>query len=44
MKANWRSGDIVPRILDSRHWMEVSGQLHTGASLPPETESLVPIG
>jgi hypothetical protein len=38
------SGGIAPRILDSRHWMEVSGQIHTPAALPPRKEPLVLTG
>jgi hypothetical protein len=29
------SGGIAPRIFRPRHWMEVSGQLHAPAALPP---------
>jgi len=28
----------------SQHWMEVSGQLHTLATLPPGKEPAVPTG
>jgi len=44
MKAYWWSGCIAPLILWPRHWMEVSGQLHVPAALPPGKEPLVPIG
>jgi len=39
-----KGGDITPGILWPRHWMEVSGQLHALAALPPRKKSLVPIG
>jgi hypothetical protein len=35
MKTYWGNGGIAPRILWSRHWMQVSGQLHALATLPP---------
>jgi hypothetical protein len=44
MKAYWGSGDIAPLILWPRHKMEMSGQLHTLATLYPGKEPLVPIG
>jgi len=37
MKAYWRSGGIAPL-------MEVSGQLHAPAALPPRKEPLVFVG
>jgi hypothetical protein len=37
------SGCIAPLILWPRHWMEVSGQLHAPATLPPGKEPVVPI-
>jgi hypothetical protein len=43
MKAYWGSGGIAPRIIWPRHQMEVSGQLHAPAALPPGKESLEPI-
>jgi hypothetical protein len=42
MKAYWGSGRIAPRILDL--YMEVSGQTHVQAALPPEKEPMVPFG
>jgi hypothetical protein len=44
MKAYMGSGVIAPRILWPRHYMEVSGQLHALAALPPVRVPLVPIG
>jgi hypothetical protein len=44
MKVYWGSGGIAPSILWSQHYMEVSGQLHAPAALPPGKEPLVPIG
>jgi hypothetical protein len=44
MKVYWRSGGVAPRILWPRYWMEVSGQLHAQAALPPGKEPLIPIG
>jgi hypothetical protein len=44
MKAYWGSGGIAPCVLLARHYMEVSGQLHAPAALPPGKEPLVPIG
>jgi hypothetical protein len=44
MKVYWGSGGIAPRILWPRHQMEVSGQLHAPAALPPREEPMVPIG
>jgi hypothetical protein len=44
MKANWGSGGIAPLILWPRQKMEVSGQLHAPAALPPPKEPLVPTG
>jgi hypothetical protein len=38
------SGGIALLILWPRHWMEVSGQIHVSAPLPPGKEPLVPIG
>jgi len=43
MKAYWGSAGTAPRILELRHYMEVSGQLHAPAALPPGKEHLVPI-
>jgi hypothetical protein len=37
-------GGIAPLILWPRHEMEVSGQLHALAALPPGKEPLLPIG
>jgi hypothetical protein len=42
IKAYSGNGGIAPRILWPRHYMEVSGQLLTPASLPPGKEHLVP--
>jgi hypothetical protein len=42
MKAYWGSGGIAPLILWPQHLMEVSGQFHAPATLPPEKEPLVP--
>jgi hypothetical protein len=42
MKAYWKSEGIAPLILWPRQKMEVSGQLHASAALPPRKESLVP--
>jgi hypothetical protein len=44
MKAYWGSGDIAPRILWPRDYMEVSCKLHAPAALPSGKEPLVPIG
>jgi hypothetical protein len=44
MKTYWESGCIVPRILDIGTRLEVSGQLHALAALPPGKESPVSIG
>jgi hypothetical protein len=44
MKAYWESGGITARTLRPRHYVEVSGQLHAPAALPPGKELLVPIG
>jgi hypothetical protein len=44
MKAYWGNGGIAPLILSPRHYMEVSGQLHAPAALPPGKEPLLPIG
>jgi hypothetical protein len=44
MKMYGESGDIAPRILCPRHYMEVSGQFHAPAASPPGKELLVPIG
>jgi hypothetical protein len=44
VKAYWGSRGIVSRILSPRHYMEVSGQLHAPAALPPGKEPLVPMG
>jgi hypothetical protein len=44
MKAYCGSVGIAPHILRPRHWMEVSGQLHAPAALPPGKGPLVPIG
>jgi hypothetical protein len=44
MKGYWVSGGIAPCILDLGTKMEVSGQLHAPAALPPGKEPLVPIG
>jgi hypothetical protein len=44
MEANWGSEGIAPRILWPRHYMEVSGQIHALAALPPGKELPVPIG
>jgi hypothetical protein len=38
MKAKWGSGCIAPLILWPRHLMEVSGQFHSLAALPPGKE------
>jgi hypothetical protein len=38
MKAYWVSEGTAPHILLPRHYMEVSGQLHTPAALPPKKE------
>jgi hypothetical protein len=35
MEAYWGSGGIAQLILYPRHFMEVSGQLHAPAALPP---------
>jgi hypothetical protein len=42
MEPYWWSGGIALRILDLG--MEVSGQLHAPAALPPGKEPLVPTG
>jgi hypothetical protein len=39
--GEWR---YTPLILRPRYYMEVSGQLHAPAALPPGKNSLVPIG
>jgi hypothetical protein len=44
MKACWGNGGTAPLILWPRHYMEVSGQLHAPATLPPGKEPLVPTG
>jgi hypothetical protein len=44
IKAYWESGGIAPLILWPRHEMELSGQLHSPADLPPGKEPLVHIG
>jgi hypothetical protein len=44
MNAYWGSGGIAPLILIHRHKMEVSGQFHAPAALPPGKEPLVPTG
>jgi len=44
MKVYWRTGGIAPRIIDFAHYLEVSGQLHALATLPPGKEALVSIG
>jgi hypothetical protein len=44
MKGYWGSGGISLRILLPRHWMEVSGQVHATANLPPMKNPLLPIG
>jgi len=44
MKVYWGSGSITPLIRWPQHYMEVSGQLHTAATLPPGKEPPVPIG
>jgi hypothetical protein len=44
MKAYWGSEGIAPLIPWPRHYMEVSGQLHAPAALPPGKEPLAPIG
>jgi hypothetical protein len=31
----WGNGYIDPRILELRHWLEVSGEHHALAALPP---------
>jgi hypothetical protein len=43
-EVGWGSGGIAPRILWPQHYMEVSGQLHAPAALPPGKEPLMPIG
>jgi hypothetical protein len=43
MKAYWESGGIASVILWPRHYVEVSGQLHSPAALPPGKESLYPL-
>jgi hypothetical protein len=43
MKAYWRSGGIAPIILWPRHYMEVSGQLHAPAALPPGKSPWYPL-
>jgi len=40
----WGSENIAPRIFLPRHQMEVSGQLHAVAALPPGRELSVHIG
>jgi hypothetical protein len=37
MKAYWGNVGINPRILWPRHQMEVNGQLHAPAALPPKS-------
>jgi hypothetical protein len=44
MKVYRGSGGIAPRILGTRYYREVSGQLHAQAALLPEEEPLVLIG
>jgi hypothetical protein len=44
MKSYWCSGGIASHIPRPRHCMEVSGQLHVPAALPPRKQPLVPIG
>jgi hypothetical protein len=44
MEAYEGSGGIDPLILWPRRCMEVSGQLHVPAALPPGKETLVLIG
>jgi hypothetical protein len=43
MKAYMESRDIAALILNTRHYVEVSGQLHVQATLPPGKESMLPI-
>jgi hypothetical protein len=43
MKVYWESGGIAARILWPRHEMEVSGQLHAPAALPPEKSPCYPL-
>jgi hypothetical protein len=43
MKAYWGSEGMTPRIIWPRHYMEVSGQIHATAALPPRKETMVPI-
>jgi hypothetical protein len=38
MKAYWGSEGTAPLILWPRNYMEVSGQLHAPAALPPGKE------
>jgi len=38
------SGCIAAQILDLGYYMEMSGQLHSPAPLPPGKKPLVPIG
>jgi hypothetical protein len=44
MKAYWGSGGIAQPIICRRHYIEVSGQLHAAAYLPPGKGPLVPTG
>jgi hypothetical protein len=44
MKVYRGSGGIASLILSLRHYMEVSGQLHSVAALSPRKEPLVSIG
>jgi hypothetical protein len=41
MKPYWGSVGIALRILWPRHYVELSGQLHAPAALPPGKEFLV---
>jgi hypothetical protein len=40
----WDSGGVAPFILNLRHQIEVSGQLHVSIALPPGKETPVPTG
>jgi hypothetical protein len=44
MKAFWGSAGMAPLIPRPRHYMEVSGQIHASATIPPGKQPLVPTG
>jgi hypothetical protein len=44
INAYWGSRCIAPRILWPRHYMEMSGQFHAPAALPPGKEPRIHVG